>query len=77
MKIILQNSETIGGVRNDVKTEIFDTTYHVGDEDEHCEYGLSKTFEISSIDSNRPYYNARFENVGSKTITVCWNVGMD
>ncbi len=31
LKIILQNSETIGGVRNDVKTGIFDTTYDVED----------------------------------------------
>lgn len=77
LKISLQDSATIGGTRRNVYTKTFDTTYHEGDEDELCEHGLSKTIGISLVSSSRPYYNARFENVGTKTITVCWLVGKD
>lgn len=77
LAISLQECATIGGERNTVYYQKFNTTYHEGDEDEYCEYGLSKTIGTALRTSSRPYYNARFENVGTKTITVCWCVGKD
>ncbi len=76
LKISIQNSKTIGGVRNNVYIKTFDTTQHDGD-GTPVGGGMEEALYISPIDSNRPYYNARFENVCSKTITVCWCVGMD
>lgn len=77
LKITLQDAADIGGSRNNIISRTFNTTYYEGAEDEDCEFGLSKTIDTNRVSSDRPYYNARFENVGSKTITVCWSVGRD
>lgn len=76
LRISLYDCDTIGGTRKCVKTKFFSTTYNSMDVNEN-ENEFVKSLDTNLKTSSRPYYNARFDNAGSKTITVCWFVGKD
>lgn len=72
VKISLRDSAAIGGSRNTVTTDSFYTIYQGG---ENPSGRKVAEVETSRVDSNRPYYNAEFTNIGSISLSVCIYIG--
>lgn len=80
--ITVRNSASVGGTRYNVKSE----TYSTNEEDNTSNSGYlagiqpgcrSVQLNATSISSSRPYYDAKYVNNSSSSVTISLLVGMD
>lgn len=77
VKITIENASTIGGERKDVVRQTFSTNLNDNPKYMTNHYGKAIDVKAPRIDSNRPYYDAKYENTSSQSVIISLLVTSD